>query len=130
MRKLDELIKELCPDGVAYHTLGEVGKFYSGLTGKKREDFIDGNAIFISYMNVYSNSTINIDVDDRVRIREKEKQNTVQYGDIIFTRLSETLPKCGMSSVLTIVTMSTESLGFSSFFASFRRFSIKESHLL
>lgn len=101
MRNLDEWIKELCPDGVAYHTLGEVGKFYSGLTGKKREDFIDGNAIFISYMNVYSNSMINIDVDDRVRIREKEKQNTVQYGDIIFTRLSETLPKCGMSSVLT-----------------------------
>ena len=101
MSKLDQLIKELCPDGVAYHTLGEIGKFYYGLNGKKKEDFIDGNAIFISYINVRSNSTINIDVDDRVRIREKEKQNTVQYGDILFTRSAKTLDKCGVSSVLT-----------------------------
>ena len=100
MSKLDDLIKELCPDGVEYHTLGEIGKFYNGLTGKKKEDFTDGNAIFISYMNVYSNSMINIDVDDRVRISEKEKQNTVQYGDIIFTGSSETPDECGMSSVL------------------------------
>ena len=100
MSKLDDLIKELCPDGGEYHTLGEIGKFYNGLTGKKKEDFTDGNAIFISYMNVYSNSMINIDVDDRVRISEKEKQNTVQYGDIIFTGSSETPDECGMSSVL------------------------------
>lgn len=28
MSRLDELIQELCPDGVEYKTLGELGKFY------------------------------------------------------------------------------------------------------
>ena len=45
MSKLDELIKEFCPDGVEYNTLGELGKFYGGLTGKSKEDFKDGNAV-------------------------------------------------------------------------------------
>lgn len=104
MSKLDQLIAELCPNGVEYKTLGELGKFYSGLSGKSKEDFKDGNAVFITYMNVYSNYDLRIDVDDKVQIGEKEKQNTVQYGDVLFTGSSETPDECGMSSVLTIHT--------------------------
>ena len=44
MSKLESLIEELCPDGVEYRPLGEIGKFYSGLTGKSKEDFSGGNA--------------------------------------------------------------------------------------
>lgn len=47
MSKLQELIQELCPDGVEYKTLGELGEFYGGLTGKSKNDFVDGNAKFI-----------------------------------------------------------------------------------
>lgn len=38
MSKLEELIKELCPDGVERKTLGELGTFYGGLTGKLKDD--------------------------------------------------------------------------------------------
>ena len=31
MTKLNELIQQLCPDGVEYKTLGELGKFFGGL---------------------------------------------------------------------------------------------------
>lgn len=48
MSKLDELIRELCPDGVEYKTLGEMGKFYGGLTGKSKKDFENGNEVFIT----------------------------------------------------------------------------------
>ena len=34
MSKLDELIKELCPNGVEFKKLGELGTIYNGLTGK------------------------------------------------------------------------------------------------
>lgn len=34
MSKLEELIKGLCPDGVDNYYLGDIGKFYGGLTGK------------------------------------------------------------------------------------------------
>ena len=33
MSRLDELIKELCPNGVEYKKLGELGDFYGGLSG-------------------------------------------------------------------------------------------------
>ncbi len=49
MSTLDKLIAELCPDGVEYKTLAELGKFYGGITGKSKDDFKDGNAVFISY---------------------------------------------------------------------------------
>ena len=37
--KIDELLKQLCPNGVQRKTLGEIGKFYGGLTGKNKNDF-------------------------------------------------------------------------------------------
>ena len=101
MSKIDELIKEKCPNGVEYRMLGELGRFYGGLTGKSKDDFKDGNAIFITYKNVYSNPALDMSIKDRVKISEGEKQHTLEYGDIIFTGSSETPEECGFSSVVT-----------------------------
>lgn len=101
MSKLDELIRELCPEGVEYKTLGEIGKFYGGLTGKSKKDFEDGNEVFITYKNVYSNPALDIYPNDKVKIADGEKQRTLEYGDIVFTGSSETPDECGFSSVVT-----------------------------
>ncbi len=103
MSRLDELITQLCPNGVSYKRLGDIGIFYSGLNGKSKGDFKNGNATFVTYMNVFSNIELKTDITDKVYISENERQNTVQYGDIIFTGSSETPDECGMSSVLTTV---------------------------
>lgn len=87
-------------DAIKYSKLIDVGHFYGGLSGKSKDDFEDGNAKFITYMNVFSNPSLNINVDDTVRIEEDEKQNVVKFGDVIFTGSSETPNECGMSSVL------------------------------
>lgn len=118
MGNLEQLINELCPDGVEYKSLGELGEFYSGLSGKLKDDFSNGNAKFITYMNVFSNLSLKIDVDDRVKIGENENQNTIQYGDVLFTGSSETPKECGMSSVLTSIT--DEKLYLNSFCFGFR----------
>ena len=55
MSKLEQLIKELCPDGVEWKTLGEVSIIYGGLTGKSKVDFEKGDAKYISYKNIFSN---------------------------------------------------------------------------
>jgi type I restriction enzyme S subunit len=81
--------------------MGEIGTFFGGLTGKSKADFSDGNATFITYMNVYNNIALDINPSERVRIGANEKQNTLQYGDAIFTGSSETPEECGMSSVVT-----------------------------
>ena len=101
MSRIDQLITELCPKGVPFKTLGEIGFFYGGLTGKAKSDFQDGNSKFITYMNVFSNIAINTEITDTVKVKSGEKQNCVKVGDILFTGSSETPDECGMSSVLT-----------------------------
>ena len=101
MSKLQELIQRLCPDGVEYKKLEQIGSLYGGLTGKTKEDFIEGNAKFITYLNIYSNPSLSLDIKDTVKVSPKEKQNIVSYGDVLFTGSSETPDECGMSSVLT-----------------------------
>lgn len=118
MSKLDDLIKEKCPNGVKVYTLGELGTFYGGLTGKRKNDFVDGNAKFITYKNVYSNPALCLDVEDKVKIADGEKQRTLEYGDIIFTGSSETPDECGFSSVVT--TKTNEKLYLNSFCFFFR----------
>ncbi len=118
MSELENLIQRLCPDGVEYKTMEELGSFYGGLFGKTRDDFKDGNAKFITYKNIYSNIALNIEVEDRVRVEEGENQNTIQYGDVLFTGSSETPDECGFSSVLTIRT--EEKLYLNSFCFGFR----------
>lgn len=81
--------------------MGEIGKFFGGLTGKSKADFSNGNARFISYMNVYSNIALNQSANEFVRILPNEKQNVLRYGDALFTGSSETPDECGMSSVVT-----------------------------
>ena len=121
MSKLEKLLAELCPNGVEYKTLAGpdgLGEFFSGLTGKSKEDFRDGNAKFISYMNVFSNPALDINALDRVKIVQGETQNTLEYRDIIFTGSSETPDECGMSSVVT--QKPTEKLYLNSFCFGFR----------
>ena len=118
MSRLEELIQELCPNGVEYMKLGELGKFFGGLTGKSKDDFTDGNAKFITYKNVYANPSLQIDVEERVKIADGERQRTLQYGDVIFTGSSETPDECGMSSVVTVKT--EEKLYLNSFCFFFR----------
>ena len=94
MSKLEELIAELCPEGVSYYEMRDLGKFYGGLTGKSKDDFSNGNAKFITYRNVYSNPALKLDVSDAVKIADEEKQRTLEYGDVIFTGSSETPNEC------------------------------------
>lgn len=118
MSRLEELIQQYCPDGVERKTLRELGSFYGGLSGKAKEDFKGGNAKFISYKNIYSNPSLNINTDEKVKIAEGEKQHTIQYGDVLFTGSSETPDECGLSSVLTDHT--DEKLYLNSFCFGFR----------
>ena len=118
MSRLDELIKELCPNGVEYKKLGELGTIYNGLTGKNKNDFIEGNQKYITYVNVFNNISIDIETQDKVKIDRNEKQNKVEYGDVIFTASSENIEDVGMTSVLT--NLIEEDLYLNSFCFGFR----------
>jgi len=118
MNEIERLINDLCPDGVEYKKMSELGSFYGGLSGKSKNDFSDGNAKFITYVNIFKNSILDLGCLERVKISKNEKQNIVQYGNVLFTGSSETVEECGMSSVLT--EKPKESLYLNSFSFGFR----------
>lgn len=97
----DELLELEGVEGVEYKRLGDIGKFFGGLTGKNKYDFDNGNALFATYKNVYANPALDIRLAETVSISPGEKQNALAYGDIIFTGSSETPDECGLSSVVT-----------------------------
>ena len=79
--------------------LGELGFFFGGLSGKTKEDFEHGEGTFITYLNVFRNTFALEEGVTLVDVTPNEKQNAIQYGDILFTQSSETVEEVGMSSV-------------------------------
>ena len=101
MSRINDLIKEMCPNGVRYNKLSEIGNQFSGLSGKSKNDFENGNCKYITYTNIYNNPSTNLDVEDYVQVKENEKQNEIKYKDILVAGSSENLEDSGMISVVT-----------------------------
>ena len=76
-----------------------IGKTFSGLSGKAKEDFGIGKP-YIQYKQVFDFPQIQIQNCGLVNVLDSENQNNVKYGDILFTVSSETPDEIGMSSVL------------------------------
>ena len=55
MSRLDELIQELCPQGVSYHPLGEVVKFLNGRAYKQPELLDEGKYKVLRVGNFHTN---------------------------------------------------------------------------
>ena len=86
---------------VEWKRLGEISKFYGGLTGKNKHDFENGRAAYIPYKNIFDNLEINPEQIGRVNITAEEHQNEIMRGDVLFTASSETPEEVGMSSAVT-----------------------------
>ena len=91
----DHILKNIEGDQVCFADLGEA---YGGLSGKSGDDFGCGDP-FITYMNVYQNTYISENDYELMQIAPDEKQNSVQYGDALFTLSSETPEEVGMGAV-------------------------------
>ena len=102
--KLQSLIKGLNDSlyaqygGKVLTSFAKLGTSYSGLSGKSAQDFGSGKP-FITYLNVYSNNVINENEFQYVAIKDDEKQNVAEYGDVLFTLSSETPREVGIGSV-------------------------------
>ena len=77
--------------------LGDVGKTFTGLSGKTKVDFGHGDGVYVTYLNIYSNEIADLKGVDKIEI--DDKQTEVEYGDVFFTTSSETPEEVGLSSV-------------------------------
>ncbi|WRF56385.1 restriction endonuclease subunit S [Helicobacter pylori] len=80
--------------------LGDIGITISGLTGKTKQDFINGNAKYITFLNVLNNVIIDTSILENVKIYPNEKQNSFKKYDLFFNTSSETPKEVGMCAVL------------------------------
>lgn len=91
MSRIDALIAERCPDGVAFRTLGEVGEFVRG-NGLQKKDFIDDGFPCIHYGQIYtfygtSTTTTKSFVAPELAARLKQAEK----GDLVITTTSENI---------------------------------------
>ena len=77
--------------------LGDIGKTFTGLSGKTANDFGHGEAKFLPYLNIFNNPIADINFLETIEI--DSSQNRIQYGDVFFTTSSETPEEVGMSSI-------------------------------
>ncbi len=82
-----------------YQTLGSMGDTYGGLSGKSAEDFGRGKP-YVTYKQVFSSLEIDFSQCLQVQITTNEKQNKLQYGDILVTMSSETPEEVGYTAVV------------------------------
>jgi len=89
--------------GVRWVPMGDLGTIFGGLTGKTKADFSNGNARYVSYVNVFNNLAVDVERDDYVRVDPGERQRSLQVGDVVFTGSSESAADVAMSSAVTRV---------------------------
>lgn len=91
------------PEHWGLNKLKFLGFLYSGLSGKKGDDFdkekIDNMKPFIPFTNIFNNFYIDLEQFHYVRIDESENQNRVKKNDILFLMSSETLVDIGKNSI-------------------------------
>lgn len=80
--------------------INKIGASYSGLSNKTKDDFGQGDAKFITFLNVLTNAKVNTSILEPVNVRKGEKQNEVKKGDLLFNTSSETPEEVGMCAVM------------------------------
>ena len=87
MNPVEKLISNLCPNGVPVYALGAIGTTVSGLRGKSKDDFSDGNAPYVSYVEIFNNPGLDFVPEKRVKVGSGENQSAIRLGDILITDL-------------------------------------------
>lgn len=109
MSKLQQLIDELCPDGVEYKTLGEIGKFTRG-NGLQKKDFVDTGKPVIHYGQIYTKYNFSTNITHSFAEEEVfKKLRKAKKNDILIATTSENVKdvaKC-------VVWLGEEEIGFS-----------------
>ncbi|WGZ32040.1 restriction endonuclease subunit S [Xylella fastidiosa subsp. pauca] len=89
MSRIDELIKQLCPNGVDYKAIGDLGELVRG-NGMPKSDFVDSGIGCIHYGQIYTYYGIwTTRTKSFVSLSKAEKLAKVDPGDLVITNTSE-----------------------------------------
>ncbi len=101
----------MIPEGWRVSRVKYLGKSQNGIS--KGGEFFGEGFPFVSYGDVYKNISIPNTVEGLIRSTQQEQINySVKYGDIFFTRTSETIEEIGFSSVCLSTIVNAVFAGF------------------
>ena len=91
MSKIDKMIADLCPDGVEYKRLGDIGSFTRG-SGIQKKDFVDEGMPCIHYGQIYTRFGLFTDhALAYIPESQYKKCKKANPSDVIFTITSENI---------------------------------------
>ena len=91
MSRIEEMIRELCPNGVEYKPLGEIGSFVRG-NGLQKKDFTDEGIGCIHYGQIYTYYNLfAAQTKSYVNPLLAQRLTKVKTGDIIIACTSENI---------------------------------------
>ena len=102
MSKIDDLIKELCPEGVEFRQLGEICDLSNvGVDKKIREE--ERKIRLLNFVDVFKNQYINNQTPSMIVSASDKKIDdcSVQKDDIFITPSSEIIDEIGFSALAT-----------------------------
>lgn len=85
---------------VDFYEIEEIGEIYGPLSGKSRWDFGSGYSFCLNHTHINENLSIDLTNLERVNISDNERQNKVQYGDVVFNSSGTEVSKIGLSCVI------------------------------
>lgn len=89
MSRIDDLIRDLCPDGVEHKTLGEVGEFIRG-AGIKKSDFTKQGYPCIHYGQIHTHYGISTaETISHIAPEQATRLRKAQPGDLVIATTSE-----------------------------------------
>lgn len=89
MSRVDDLIKELCPNGVEFKRIGELGIFSRG-GGIQKKHFTDTGVPAVHYGQIYTHYGIWAEETNRfVAAHDAEKAKRASHGDVLIADASE-----------------------------------------
>ena len=102
MSEISDMIQRLCPDGVEYRKLGEVGDF-ENIGVDKKVVAGERSVTLLNYVDVYKHIYINNSIPKMIVTASDKKRDccTCLKGDIFITPTSETPDDIGHASVIT-----------------------------
>ena len=91
MSRIDDLLRQHCPNGIEFRPIGEIGELVRG-NGMPRSDFVDSGVGCIHYGQVYMNyGTWATETLSFVSEQTAAKLAKVNPGDLVITNTSENL---------------------------------------
>ena len=89
MNRIDELMAKLCPDGVEYKTLGDMGEFIRG-SGLQKKDLTDFGVGAIHYGQIYTHYGIwTTETKSFVEPEFASRLRKAKSGDLVIATTSE-----------------------------------------